>query len=98
MNIRKAFATALKETRKAKCLTQEDFSEVSSRTYMSSLERALKSPTLDKVDEIASVLNVHPVTILIMAYTYVEKGESIESIFRKVSNEARNIKDKGKAP
>ena len=92
MNIRKAFAKALKETRKAKGLTQEDFSEVSSRTYMSSLERALKSPTLDKVDELASVLNVHPVTILMMSYTYVKKGESIESLFEKVNYEAKNIK------
>lgn len=98
MNIRKAFATALKETRKAKGLTQEDFSEVSSRTYMSSLERALKSPTLDKVDELASVLNVHPVTLLMMSYTYVKKGESIENLFDKVSSEVKNIKDSHEKP
>jgi len=98
MNIRKAFAKALKETRKARGLTQEDFSEVSSRTYMSSLERALKSPTLDKVDELASVLNVHPVTLLMMSYTYVKKGESIENLFEKVSHESRNIKELHKKP
>lgn len=98
MNIRKAFATALKETRKAKGLTQEDFSEVSSRTYMSSLERALKSPTLDKVDELASVLNVHPVTLLMMAYSYVRKDESIDRLFEKVINEVRNIRNTGKLP
>lgn len=93
MNIRKAFAKALKEVRNAKGLTQEDFSDVSGRTYMSSLERGLKSPTLDKVNDLATVLNVHPVTILIMAYTYAKKGESIEKLLKKVSNEVTNIKD-----
>ena len=96
MNIRKAFAKALKDTRQAKGLTQEDFSEISSRTYMSSLERALKSPTLDKIDELASVLNVHPVTLLIMSYTYVKKGESIDSLFKKVNDEARKIQNSHK--
>ena len=98
MNIRKAFAKALKETRKVKGLTQEDFSEVSSRTYMSSLERALKSPTLDKVDDLASVLNVHPITLLMLSYTYLKKGESIENLLEKVGHEARNIKDEHKKP
>jgi len=49
-------------------LTQEDFAIVSSRTYMSTLERGVYSPTLDKLQEISDVLRMHPLTLLSMAY------------------------------
>lgn len=54
--------------RKARGLSQEAFSDVSSRTYMSSLERDLKSPTLHKLTELCEVMDVHPVTLLTLAY------------------------------
>ncbi|WP_395026129.1 helix-turn-helix domain-containing protein [Comamonas odontotermitis] len=59
---------ALKTIRKARGLSQEDFSDVSSRTYMSTLERDLKSPTLNKLAELCEVMEVHPLTLLTLAY------------------------------
>ncbi len=59
---------ALKTIRKARSLSQEDFSNVSSRTYMSTLERDLKSPTLSKLAELCEVMEVHPLTLLTLAY------------------------------
>ena len=61
-------AGALRKARKARGLSQEDFSDVSSRTYLSSLERGLKNPTLDKLAELCEVMQVHPVTLLTLAY------------------------------
>ena len=52
MEAKHSLATALKTVRKARGLSQEAFSDVSSRTYMSSLERDLKSPTLNKLAEL----------------------------------------------
>lgn len=63
-----ALAAALKTVRKARGLSQEAFSDVSSRTYMSSLERDLKSPTLNKLAELCEVMEVHPLTLLTLAY------------------------------
>ncbi|HHH7389300.1 TPA: XRE family transcriptional regulator, partial [Escherichia coli] len=40
MTAKNSFAAALKTVRKARGLSQEAFSDVSSRTYMSSLERS----------------------------------------------------------
>jgi transcriptional regulator with XRE-family HTH domain len=62
------FKFALRTLRKAKKLSQEDFGALSSRTYVSSLERGLKSPTLNKVDDLAQIMDVHPLTILALAY------------------------------
>jgi len=59
---------ALQLLRQAANLTQEDFELVSSRTYISTVERGLKSPTLGKIDQLAQVLGVHPLTLLTLAY------------------------------
>lgn len=62
------FSQALKTVRRARGLSQEAFSQVSSRTYVSSLERGLKSPTISKVDELSEVMNTHPLTLLSLSY------------------------------
>jgi transcriptional regulator with XRE-family HTH domain len=49
-------------------VTQEDFGLVSSRTYISTVERGLKSPTLGKIEQLAEVLGVHPLALLTVAY------------------------------
>ena len=68
MTAKHSLATAIRTVRKARGLTQEAFSDVSSRTYMSSLEREQKSPTLHKLTELCEVMEVHPLTLLTLAY------------------------------
>ena len=63
-----SLAKALKTVRKARGLSQEAFSDVSSRTYMSTLERDLQSPTISKLAELCEVMEVHPLTLLTLAY------------------------------
>lgn len=63
-----SLAAAIRTIRKARGLSQEAFSDVSSRTYMSTLERDLKSPTLHKLTELCEVMEVHPLTLLTLAY------------------------------
>ena len=62
------FGNALKRLREIASVTQEDFGLVSSRTYISTIERGLKSPTLGKIEQLADVLGVHPLTLLTVAY------------------------------
>ena len=68
MAAKHTLSEALKTIRKARGLSQEAFSDVSSRTYMSSLERDLKSPTMHKLTELCEVMDVHPLTLLTLAY------------------------------
>ncbi|TCG03664.1 hypothetical protein BZM27_46660 [Paraburkholderia steynii] len=63
-----ALGKALKQLRKITDVTQEDFGLVSSRTYISTVERGLKSPTLGKIEQLAAVLGVHPLALLTVAY------------------------------
>jgi transcriptional regulator with XRE-family HTH domain len=87
MALKNSFPAALKTIRKARGLSQEAFSDVSSRTYMSSLERGLKSPTLSKVAELCEVMDVHPLTLLTLAYGGDGKGvsEVIERVRRELA-------------
>ncbi|RZM14914.1 MAG: XRE family transcriptional regulator [Pedobacter sp.] len=68
MALLKRFGIGLQRARKTRELTQEDFSDMSSRTYLSSLERGLKAPTITKIDQIATVIGVHPLSLIAYAY------------------------------
>ena len=69
MPTKRSLAAALKLARKSRGLSQEAFSDVSSRTYLSTLERGIKSPTLSKITAICQVLAIHPLTLLTLSYT-----------------------------
>lgn len=93
MTSKSQFGKALKLVRKKKSLTQESFSDVSSRTYLSTLERGLKSPTLEKVEQLASVLEVHPITLISLAYLGRDFRNQ-NDLFKRVTAEINSIKDK----
>jgi transcriptional regulator with XRE-family HTH domain len=91
------FSEALKVTRTARGLSQEAFSLVSSRTYVSSLERGMKSPTLAKVDELAEVLEVHPLTLLTLSYASHVHPKSADALVEGVLKELRVLLAQEKA-
>ncbi|MCC3262053.1 helix-turn-helix transcriptional regulator, partial [Paenibacillus polymyxa] len=88
MAAKHSLATALRTVRRARGLSQEAFSDVSSRTYLSVLERDLKSPTLSKLSDICDVLNVHPVTLLVLAYSG-GTPEGVRAVLDQVREELR---------
>lgn len=87
MTEKNSLAMALKTVRKARGLSQEAFSDVSSRTYLSSLERDLKSPTLNKLAELCEVMEIHPMTLLALAYGGNAKGVDllVERVRREIA-------------
>jgi transcriptional regulator with XRE-family HTH domain len=91
MTPRNTFFKALRKVRKARGLTQEDFATVSSRTYLSSLERGQKHPTLGKVDALSEVLGVHPLTVLALAYLKTASPEEVDRLLEKVRAELAGV-------
>ena len=88
-----SLAAALKTARKARGLSQEAFSDVSSRTYLSTLERGLKSPTLSKLSALCEVMEIHPLTLLTLAYA--GKESSITRLQAQVQSEIALLLKKG---
>jgi transcriptional regulator with XRE-family HTH domain len=58
MSMRRAFAVTLRALRKAKGMSQDEFSEAIGRHHTSWLENGHSSVTLDKIIAIAVVLKV----------------------------------------
>lgn len=83
-----SLAMALRTVRKARGLSQEAFSDVSSRTYLSSLERGLKSPTLNKLEELCEVMEIHPITLLVLAYAHDNLSE-VDRLMEQVRQELK---------
>lgn len=90
MAAKHTLSEALKTIRKARGLSQEAFSNVSSRTYMSSLERDLKSPTLNKLTELCEVMEVHPLTLLTLAYAGDDTRRA-EQLLARVRQELESV-------
>lgn len=87
MNIKKSVGLAIQTSRKVKKITQEDFSEISSRTYISPLERGLYSPTVEKIDAIAKVIGIHPLTLLTLSYLINSKESDATKLINQVKTE-----------
>lgn len=82
---------AMKAVRQICGLTQEDFGLVSSRTYLSGLERGLKSPTLGKLEQIASVMHVHPLTLLALTYARTPSPEATAEVLDRVRQDVARL-------
>jgi transcriptional regulator with XRE-family HTH domain len=91
MALQERFGEGLQHARKSRGLTQEDFSMVSSRTYLSSLERGLKSPTIEKVAQLASVMEIHPLALLALAYLPKETNDP-DALLAQISADIRSLK------
>lgn len=91
MELNIAFGQVLRDIRKQRGLTQEDFSDVSSRTYLSTLERGLKCPTIDKITQLAEVLRVHPATLVTAAFLAQERAVARKELLQQIDTELKDL-------
>ncbi len=93
MKLRHAVAEAIKVARKLHGLSQEDFSVISSRTYVSSLERSKKSPTVDKLEQLCQVMHISPASILLAAEIISSKPSSHTDVWEEILRKSNLIVD-----
>ncbi len=65
MTLKTSFATNLKAIRSKRNISQRDFGDTS-RTYLSKLEGARSSITLDKLDQVSQQLDLSPLTLMML--------------------------------
>lgn len=94
MSLKNAFAAVLKAMRAGKGLTQRNLAEVSSRTYVSKLERAQSSPTLEMITALSGQLSVHPLTLVAITFC-TESGESVNALLRRAQEELEKLNHEG---
>ncbi len=94
MSLKIAFAAVLKAMRASRGLTQRDLAEVSSRTYVSKLERGYSSPTLEMLTTLSGPLHMNPLTLLAITLS-AESGESVSTLLRRTQEEVANLAQAG---
>jgi len=87
MELKQAFGKALRQMRKSRHLSQEDFGDSSSQTYLSQLESGGKGPTLEMVQALAAVMDVHPLTVLMQCYLLMDDAATMDSLMERIRNE-----------
>ena len=95
MPTKRSLPAALKLARKSRGLSQEGFSDISSRTYISSLERGTKNPTLSKITAICRVLSIHPLTLLALSYTGGNSSD-LDRLIARVRHEIVSLSERKK--
>ena len=85
------FPRAFRTARVAVDLSQEAFDTVSSRTYVSMLERGVAQPTLSKVDALAGVLGLHHLTLLALSSSSDPSASGIDHVLTQVRNEISSL-------
>ncbi len=94
MSLKNAFAAVLKAMRAGKGLTQRNLAEVSSRTYVSKLERAQSSPTLEMITALSGQLGVNPLTLVAITLC-TESGQSVNALLRRAQEELEKLNHEG---
>lgn len=94
MSLKIAFAAVLKAMRASRGLTQRNLAEVSSRTYVSKLERGYSSPTLEMLTTLSGPLNVNPLTLIAITLS-AESGESVTTLLRRAQEEISDLAQAG---
>ncbi|MBC8997831.1 helix-turn-helix transcriptional regulator [Pseudomonas sp. N40(2020)] len=90
MSLKNAFAAVLKAMRAGKGLTQRNLAEVSSRTYVSKLERGQSSPTLEMITALSGPLNVNPLTLVAITLS-AESGHPVNALLRQTQEELAGL-------
>jgi transcriptional regulator with XRE-family HTH domain len=87
------FGKALRALRLERDLSQEDFYEVSGRTYVSRLENNGADPSLSKVVQLAQVMGTHPLTLLTLAFCSKGSPAEVERLLASVKEEIASFED-----
>ena len=87
MDLRTAVGIAIRKIRISRAVPQEGLGP--SQPYVSDVERGMKSPSIEKIDDIATVLGVHPVTLL--AYAYVQAGVPASDLLERIRSELSKL-------
>lgn len=94
MSLKTSFASVLKAVRQKRNVTQNDFADTASRTYLSKLELGKSSITLDKLDQISRRLDLSPLTILALTLSEDAK-EPVNALLSRVQAELAALQKDG---
>ncbi|RII76797.1 helix-turn-helix domain-containing protein [Pseudomonas monteilii] len=97
MTLKSSFATVLRAIRSKRNITQRQFADATSRTYLSKLEGGRSSITLDKLDQLSERLELSPLTLLALTLSE-ESGKPAISLVKTLEAEIEQLQQEGGVP
>jgi len=94
MTLKASFASVLRALRSKRNITQRDFADTTSRTYLSKLELGKSSITLDKLEQVSERLGLSPLTLMTLTLSE-DTGESAVDLISKLSAELADLQRDG---
>ena len=86
-----AVGRALKELRTARGFTQEDLTPAISRRHIGRLEQGEQLPSIGMLEHLAEGLQVHPMTLLAVAYARRFDAASVEKVLKSVRTDLSTL-------
>lgn len=96
MSLKSSFAIVLRALRCKRNLSQRDFGDTS-RTFLSKLEGARSSLTLDKLEQVSQRLELSPLTLLTFTLSQ-ESGKSVVELIDDLRSEIEGLECDGGIP
>lgn len=94
MTLKASFAIVLRALRSKRNITQRDFADTTSRTYLSKLELGKSSITLDKLEQVSERLGLSPLTLLTLTLSE-DTGQPATDLISKLSAELADLQRDG---
>lgn len=94
MTLKTSFASVLRALRSKRNITQRDFADTTSRTYLSKLELGKSSITLDKLEQVSERLGLSPLTLLTLTLSE-DTGQPAKDLISKLSEEFADLQRDG---
>jgi transcriptional regulator with XRE-family HTH domain len=87
--LKQALGAVLRDYRVKRNIAQEGMGP--SQSYISNLEAGRWSPSLDKIEQMSAVLDVHPATIILAGYLKLECHSQPEELLERIRSELKEL-------
>lgn len=85
MELNEALGLVIRDIRQSRGLPQEGLGP--SQSYISAIERGKWKTSLEKLEQIAEILSLHPTTLLLLAYLKKDPSLDSKELLRQVQSE-----------
>ncbi|AHC35767.1 MULTISPECIES: helix-turn-helix domain-containing protein [Pseudomonadaceae] len=90
MELNEALGLVIRNLRISKDMPQEGLGP--SQSYISAIERGKWKPSIEKVEQIAEIIGIHPLTLLFLAYQRQTPELKPEDLLKKIHREITSLK------
>lgn len=87
--LKRALGASIRSYRLKRGIVQEGMGP--SQTYISNLEAGRWSASIDKIEQMAEVLGVHPASIILAGYLSSGDSSSSDEVLERIREELREI-------